>query len=163
MNKYFHFIFYLLISFLSIILQTAVLNPRQLGLLSPDLNLILIIYLALNPRISGSFALVVINGLLMDFFSGYTPGLFTLTRVVVFVVLRNMVTKFKFNELTPVAVAIFIATVLFWCLIHVILEIKVVENFSISLNLVIHQATINTLVGILFVLFLRDIDAKFQK
>lgn len=163
MNKYFHFLVYLLISFLAIILQTAVLNPRQLGLLSPDFNLILIIYLALNPRINGSFALVVINGLLMDFFSGYTPGLFTLTRVVVFVVLRNMVTKFKFSELTPVAVAVFIATIIFWCLIHVILEIKAVENFSISLNLAIHQATINTLVGIFFVLFLRDIDAKFQK
>lgn len=163
MNKYFHFLLYILISILIIITQTAVTSPKLLGLFSPDLNLILIIYIALNPRIRGGFILVVINGLLMDFFSGNTTGLYTFTRIIVYIVLRNSVTKFKFKELVPQAIAIFITTFFFWSLIFIILEIKAVQNFRISLNLVIHQATINTLVGIFIVLILRNFDARFQK
>lgn len=163
MNKYFHFVFYLLISIITIITQTAVTSPRLLGLFSPDLNLILIIYIALNPGIRGAFVLVALNGLLMDFFSGNTPGLYTFTRIIVYIVLRNSIAKFKIKELVPQSISIFIATLFFWSLIFIILEIKAVENFRISLNLVIHQATINTLVGVFFLLILRNFDAKFQK
>lgn len=163
MNKYLHFIYYLFVSLLLIIIQTSIFTPKLLGLFSPDLNLIIIIYLAINPKIRNAFILVVINGLLMDFFSGNTLGLYTFTRIIVFIILRNSVSKFDFNDTPPQGFAIFAATAFFWTLLFLIFKFKSVESFTISLNLIIHQATINTLVGIFFILFFRKIDAKFQR
>ncbi len=163
MNKSLHFIYYILVSIILIIVQTAILTPRLMGLFSPDLNLILIIYLSINPKISNAFILVVLNGLLMDFFSGNTLGLHTLTRIIVYIFLRNSVSKFDFKETPPQVFALLIATTFFWALIFLILKVKSIESFTISLNLIIHQATINTLVGIFLIKFFRKIDAKFQK
>lgn len=163
MNKYLQFIYYILVSIILIISQTSIFTPRLLGLFSPDLNLILIIYLSLNPSIKNALALVILNGLLMDFFSGNTLGFHTLSRIIVYILLRNSVSKFDFSEVPPIAFALFIATTFFWTLIFMILKFKSIESITISLNLIIHQATINTVVGVFLILLFRKIDAKFQK
>ncbi|MGH7885608.1 MAG: rod shape-determining protein MreD [Thermodesulfobacteriota bacterium] len=163
MNRFLPLVLYLSISIFLIIIQTSILTPKYIGIFSPDLNLILIIYLAINPKIKNSFALVVFNGFLMDFFSGNTPGLYTFTRIIAYIMLRYSITKFDFNSRRSQAVAIFAATLLFWCLIFIVLKIKSIESFSISLNLVLHQATINTAVGTILIILFRKLDAKFQK
>ncbi|NIP29977.1 MAG: rod shape-determining protein MreD [Candidatus Dadabacteria bacterium] len=160
MNKFYSFLVYLLLSFVFISIQISLTTPSFLNLFTPDLNLILIIYLASANNIYGSFYLTVINGLLMDIFSGNMIGIYTLTRLVVYTIIKSSSKTFNINTLKPKILSILIGTIIFWILLYFVLKFKISEPLNITLNLIIHQATINTLVGSLIFILLGKINAK---
>ena len=159
MNNYHSFFIYLLISLAFIFLQSS-LAPH-LELYTPDLNLILIIYLASTRNIQGDFYLTILNGLLMDVFSGNTTGLYTLTRLATYIALKGSSEKFDLNNFTGKIMAIFFGTILFWVLFKFVTHFAPVENLAkIPLKLIIGQATINIVVGIVITPLLNKINAK---
>ena len=89
MNKYLSIIFLVLLSVTFITIQTTLLSPRNLGFYFPDLNLILIVFLAIFSEIRGGFFLALGNGYMMDVLSGNLPGTFTLSRLSAYLLVRN--------------------------------------------------------------------------
>lgn len=160
MNRLASFSAYLLISLLFILLQTSLTSPNNLNIFTPDLNLILIIYFALNRDIFGSFYLAVINGLIMDIFSGNMLGLNTLTRLVIYSALLGTSQILIIKNLKSQLLSIFFSTILFWILTYIILKLNSSTTFNISFNLIFVQAIINTVAGIVVIFFLRKINAK---
>lgn len=160
MNRFFSFGVYLIISFLFILIQTSITTPNFLKLFTPDLNLILILYLATSKNIYGALYLAIINGLLMDIFSGNMLGLNSLLRLVVFTILLGSSRTFNIETLKSKISSIFLCTILFWILMFIVLKSRSFEAFNISINLILSQAIINTVVGTIFIILFRKLDAR---
>ena len=157
MNRFFSFGIYLVISFLFILIQTSITTPNFLNLFTPDLNLILILYLATSKNIYGALYLAIINGLLMDIFSGNMLGLNSLLRLVVFTILLGSSRTFNIETLKSKVSSVFLCTILFWILMFIVLKSRSFEAFNISIKLILSQAIINTIVGTIFIILFRKL------
>ena len=160
MNKFLSFFVYLIISFFLILLQTSLTSPNYLNTYTPDLNLILILYLATSKNIYGAFYLAIMNGLLMDIFSGNTLGLNSLLRLITYIILFGSSKTFNVETLNSKIFSIFSGTILFWILMFFVLKIRSMEVINISLNLIFTQAIINTIIGAVMIILFRKLDAR---
>lgn len=140
--------FFILISIFFIILQCTLFSPRQLGVFSPDLNLILIVFLALFFDVKAGAIIALVSAYMMDILSGYLIGIHTLSRFAVFTILKgfseNIYAHSKFTQ----AMAIFFSTVFSWLFIWLVLKMRTDIGFGITPGLVMAQGMINTLLGI---------------
>lgn len=158
----FSFFLYLFLSFLLIITQTSVIPSTSLGKFTPDLNLIIIICLAVRTEIPYSFTLAMLNGFLMDIFSVGAWGLHTITRFAVFLVLRVSLHNINYDRNHPflLSLAFFTGTLLMHLLLLVLLLFKQDSGqvAFLSLELAFYQAIINTVVGVPMMMLLRKLD-----
>ncbi len=157
----FSFFFYLFCSFLFIIIQTSVIPTSSLGKFTPDLNLIIIIWLAIRPEIPNLFILAFLSGFLMDIFSAQNLGFHTVTRFIVFLGLWSSLHSFNYNpkKLSSLLVGFFAGTLLLYLLLLLLFlskQVGQIEFFSVELAL--YQAIINTVIGVPIVVLLRKLD-----
>ena len=158
----FSFLFYLLCSFLFIVIQTSVIPTSSLGKFTPDLNLILIICLAIRTEIPYLFTLAMLNGFLMDVFSAGALGLHTITRFAVFLTLRVSMHNLNYNRnnFFFLPLALFIGTLLMHLLLLILLLFRQDSGqvAFLSVELAFYQAIINTVVGVPIIMLLRKLD-----
>ena len=163
----FSFFFYLFLSFLLIIIQISVIPATSLGKLTPDLNLIIIIYLAVRAEIPYPFTLAMLNGFLMDIFSAGTWGLHTVTRFAVFLVMRVSMHNINYDRNHPfvLSLAFFTGTLFMHLMLLVLLLFKQDSGqvAFLSLELALYQAIINTVVGVPMIMLLRKLDGIITK
>lgn len=152
----FSFLFYLFCSFLFIVIQTSVIPTSSLGKFTPDLNLILIICLAIRTEIPYLFTLAMLNGFLMDIFSVGALGLHAVTRFATFLTLRVSVHTLNYNRDKPLLppLALFTGTLF----MHLLLLIFLLFKQDSVLEIAFCQAIINTVVGVPIIIFLRKLD-----
>lgn len=156
------FFLYLCCSFLFIITQTSVIPTSSLGKFTPDLNLIVIILLAVRTKIPYPFTLAVLNGFLMDVFSAGTWGLHTVTRSAVFLALRTSVHNLNYDRNHPFffSLSLFMGTLLMHLVLLVLLLLKQDSGQAafLSVELALYQAIINTAVGVPIIMLLKKLD-----
>ena len=163
MNKYLSIIFLFLISVIFITVQTTLLSPKNLGYFYPDLNLILIVYLGIYSEIRGGLLLALGNGYLMDVLSGNLPGIFTLSRLSAYFLVRSGSSQVYLRRVLVQGLVIFLATIFTWIFILTIITIKEGDNFDITAKSILIQAMVNALVGIPIFWMINRVNARFQK
>lgn len=163
MNKILTLFLLILLSFLLLLIQTTLLSPDSDSLLSPDLNLIFIIFLAMRKDIPGAVLIVILNGYMMDVMSGYTLGIHTFSRLITYLIIRNSAGKVNFELVSLQSLAFFAGTVFTWIFVWVIFKTKFSYEPIVTLEIVINQATINCIVGVIFTYIFSYSYAKLQK
>lgn len=159
MNKTLIF-FILLLTFFTNILQSYFFSSSVNPYIYPDLNLILIIFIAISKNVPLGIIFAALNGFILDVMSGYMIGINTLPRLTLFIFIKNSSTKFNFQNNPPKILAFFAGTVFVWTFIWLILKLRAIEQFNITMDVITHQATINTLLAILIIFILERINAK---
>jgi rod shape-determining protein MreD len=148
MNRFISFVFLFLVSIIFLILQTTILSPRKLGVFSPDLNLILIVFLALFFEVRVGAIIALGSAYMTDVLSGYLIGIHTLSRFAVFTVLKgfseNLYAQSKFTQ----AMALFLSTLFSWFFVWVVLKMRTDVGFGITPGLVMAQGLVNTVLGL---------------
>ena len=129
----------------------------------PDLNLIFILYLSISRNAPYGIFLVILNGFIMDAMSGYMIGLNTLSRLSLYIILKSSSDHFNFYNIIPKLTAMFLGTIYVWLFVWIVIVLKSSNAFMISLNIIIVQAAVNTMVGLLLFFLVDNINAKLQK
>lgn len=163
MNRTITVLLLILVSILFITLQTTVLSPANRGYLFPDLNLILIVFLAIYTETRGSFLLAAGNGYMMDVLSGNLPGTFTISRLSAFLLVRTSSNHVYLQKILVQGLMIFIATIFTWAFILSIIKIKSNSGLQISLDEILIQGLVNTVVGVPLFMAAKRVHARFQK
>ena len=163
MNKNVTFIVLIFVSILINILQATVFSPSAGRYFFPDLNLILIIFIAISKDVRFGLALVLLNGFLLDVMSGYMLGINTFSRLSLYIILKRSSNHFDYESYTPVFISLLLGTLYVWIFIWLILVLKSVSDLKIIKNVIIYQAIINSIVGIFYFYIKNKIYATVQK
>ena len=163
MNKTITYISLLVVSIVLITVQSTILSPRKVGFLFPDLNLIFIVFLAVYSEARGSFLIAAGNGYMMDVLSGNLPGTFTISRVSAYLLVRTSSNHVYLKKVIVQGLVIFITTIFTWTFILTIIRIKSDAGFALSINEIITQGLINSVVGVPLFWAAGRIHAGFQK
>lgn len=153
----------IIISIVFITVQTTILSPRTAGYMFPDLNLILIVFLAVYSETRGSFLLAAGNGYMMDVLSGNLPGTFTISRLSAFLLVRTSSNHVYLKKMIVQGLVIFLATIFTWTFILSVIKIKGEGGFHISFSEIMTQGLVNTIVGVPLFWAARRVHARFQK
>ena len=160
------FFVYLLASFAFLALQVSVAPAAFLGRFAPDLNLILVICMAGRTRIPHLFALAALNGFFVDAFSVGTPGINTFTRLALFFALRGVLPNLNLetDNLRTTALSLFAGTLFLYAVLGAIFLLKPGAGAAadLGLDLAIHQAIINTVVGVPLAALLKKLDGSTE-
>jgi rod shape-determining protein MreD len=156
-------IFFILLSFIFIILQSTILCPANRSFFYPDLNLILILFLAIFSGTRGNTIIAIGNGYMMDVLSGYTIGVHTLSRLSVFAIVRSTCERVYSQSRIVQAFTILSSTLFSWGFVWIIVRMKTDLDFGISLSGVVVQAIVNTLVGLPLFWMIKKLYARVQK
>jgi len=163
MNKYATFIVLIFVSILINIVQSSIFSPSAGNYFFPDLNLILIIFIAISKDIRFGLALVLLNGFLLDVMSGYMLGINTFSRLSLYIILRSSSNHFDYESYIPVFISLLLGTLYVWIFIWSILILKSVNDLKLIKNVIIYQAIINSAVGIFIFYIKNKIYATVQK
>lgn len=163
MNKYFSIIFLVLVSVIFITIQSTLLSPHNLGYYYPDLNLILIVFLAIFSEIRGGFFLALGNGYMMDVLSGNFPGTFTISRLSAYLLVRSGSNHVYLKKSLIQGLVIFFATVFTWIFILTIIKIKKDDSFDITAKSILIQGIVNAIVGVPIFWMIHRVNARLQK
>ena len=163
MNKTITYISLLVVSIVLITVQSTILSPRKVGFLFPDLNLIFIVFLAVYSEARGSFLIAAGNGYMMDVLSGNLPGTFTISRVSAYLLVRTSSNHVYLKKVIVQGLVIFITTIFTWTFILTIIRIKSDAGYALSINEIITQGLINSVVGVPLFWAAGRIHARFQK
>lgn len=104
----------LVLAVLLVSLQTTLLSPARLGVLSPDLNLAFTVVLAVGAVSRAEVAVGLVNGLLLDAVSGLPLGAVTLSRASVFFLVRSLSHKLFLRDCASIAVLVALSSVYVW-------------------------------------------------
>lgn len=148
MNRFISVIFLFIVSIIFLILQTTLLSPRKLGVFSPDLSLILIVFLALFFEVRVGAIIALGSAYMTDVLSGYLIGIHTLSRFAVFTVLKGFSENLYAQSKLTQAMALFLSTVFSWLFVWVVLKMRTDVGFGITPGLVMAQGLVNTVVGL---------------
>ena len=148
MNRFISVVFLFLVSVIFLILQTTILSPRKLGVFSPDLNLILIVFLALFFEVRVGAIIALGSAYMTDVLSGYLVGIHTLSRFAVFTVLKGFSENLYAQSKSTQAMALFLSTLFSWFFVWVVLKMRTDTGFGITPGLVMAQGLVNTVLGL---------------
>jgi len=162
MNRLFSIIFYALLSFVFIILQTTFFSPNRLGLFYPDLSLILIVFLALFSETKAGAIIALGNAYMTDVLSGYLFGLHTFSRLAVFTTLKGFSANVYSQSKLTQGIAILFSTIFSWFFVWAVLELKTDSQLNISIGGIMAQGGINTLVGLPIFWIIGKSNARIQ-
>ncbi|MGB7290784.1 MAG: rod shape-determining protein MreD [Thermodesulfobacteriota bacterium] len=163
MNNAITAIFFISLSLLFIVLQSTLLAPIKIGSFSPDLNLILIIIIAMLSDVKGGSIFALGNGYLMDVLSGGLMGVNTLSRLSIYATIRGTTNNVYYHQIPVLLVVIFLSTIFSWFFIWVVIKINSDIDFSVSLNVILKQGAINTLVGVPLYLMIKKTHERIQE
>jgi len=163
MNRFVKIFLLIFVSLVLLLIQTTILSPNSGSTLYPDLNLIFIIFLAIRKDIPGALMLVLLNGYLMDATSGYTLGVHTFSRLITYFIIKNSSAKVDYENISLQLLAYFGGTVMTWLFVWLIFKTKFSYEPSITLEVIINQATINSVVGVFLSVLVDRTYAKLQK
>ncbi len=156
------FFLYLFFSLALIVVQTSLIPATSFGKFTPDLNLIIIIFIAIRTGIPNPFVLAGFNGFLMDIFSGGPIGFHTLTRLAVFlslkIAIRNM--NYDRDNFIFISLSMFIWTLLLHLLLFAVSLLQGSEELIVylSVDLALYQAAVNTAVGVPIAMLLKKLN-----
>ncbi len=166
MRTAYPFFFYLAASFALLAVQVSVAPATFLGKFAPDFNLALIVCMALRTRIPYLFALAALNGFFMDAFSVGAPGINTFTRLALFLALRGVMPNlnWKTDGVRATAFSLFAGTLFLHLVLGAVLFLKPggADMANLGLDLAIHQAIINTVVGVPLAALLKKLDGSTE-
>lgn len=163
MNKALTFIILIILTFIINILDVTLPSPSTNNHYFPDLNLIFIIYISINRNLPFGILIVLLNGYIMDLMSGYMLGINTFSRLSLFIILRSSSDHFNFENIMPKLFALFFGTIYVWLFLWSIILLKSVNDLKVGFSMILHQAVINSLIGILIFQFSYRIYAEIQK
>jgi len=163
MNNAIAAIFFISLSLLFIVLQSTLLAPIKIGSFSPDFNLILIIIIAMLSDVKGGSIFALGNGYLMDVLSGGLMGVNTLSRLSIYAAIRGTTNNVYYHQIPVLSVVIFLSTIFSWLFIWVVIKINSDIDFSVSLNVILKQGAINTIVGVPLYLMIKKIHERIQE
>lgn len=160
MNRVYDILLFAFLSFIFIIVQSTLFSPKNLGVFYPDLNLILVVFLGLFSEARGSAIIALVNGFMMDVLSGNVIGLYSLSRLSLYLVLRGLSTHIYARSKLTQACALFLSTLFSWGFIWIGLKIR--TDFKISFGDIMAQGFVNTLTGIPLFWIIHKLYAKVQ-
>jgi len=163
MNKTFTIIFFVIISLILIFIQSTILSPRNLGYLSPDLNLILIIALALLSGFKGGTILAFGNGYMLDILSGNLLGVNTLSRLSVFAIIRSTANNVYYHRIPMLFLAIFAGTIFSWGFIWIVIKLNSNVEIHNSIGDILKNGLVNTIVGLPLFFIIKKFHERVQK
>jgi rod shape-determining protein MreD len=163
MNKIFSYVFLVILSIFGILLQTTLLSPIHFGIYSPDLNLILIVIIALLCGLKEGTILTIGNGYIMDVLSGNLLGVNTLSRLSVFAIVHSITDNVYINRTPSLALAFFFSTVFSWGFMWVVIKINPSAFFGFSLLDILKQGFVNTMLGIPLFFIIKKYYERVQK
>ena len=163
MNNNVTFVVLIFVSIIINILQATVFSPSAGRYFFPNLNLILIIFISISKDLRFGIFLVILNGFLLDVMSGYMLGINTFSRLSLYIILKRSSSHFDYESYTPVFLSLLLGTIYVWLFIWVILALKSVSDLKIIKNVIIYQAIINSLAGIVFFHIRNRVYATVQK
>lgn len=163
MTKAITTILFVSLSLLFIVLQSTLLAPIKLGSFSPDLNLILVISIAMLSDVKGGSILALGNGYLMDVLSGGLAGVHTLSRLSIYAAIQGTTNNLYYQRIPALSILIFLSTIFSWGFIWIVIKINSDIDFSISLNELLIQGAINTIIGLPIYLMIKKINERIQK
>ena len=111
MNRIFSIIFFALLAFVFIILQTTLFSPNHFGPFYPDLNLILIVFLSLFSETRGGAIIALGNAYMTDVLSGYLFGIHIFSRLAVFTALKGFSENVYSQSKVTQGIAIFFSSI----------------------------------------------------
>lgn len=153
-------LFIFLVIVVSLFLQTTLLSPYNLGAFSPDLNLILIIFIALYAKRKLNLGLAIFSGYLMDILSGAPVGVHLLSRASLLILLSAFKDNIYPRRGTTQFFALFFATLYTWSFVYLTFIITDrVENF-IPFSRIYIQGFINAVTGVVIFGLLKRTNAR---
>ena len=163
MNKTLIIIIFVIISLILVVLQSTILSPRDLGFLSPDLNLILIITLALLSGLKGGTILAFGNGYMLDILSGNFIGVNTLSRLSVFAIIRSTTDNVYYHRIPILFLAIFFSTIFSWAFIWIVFKFNSDVEIHNSFGEILKNGLVNVMVGLPLFLLIKKFYERVQK
>jgi rod shape-determining protein MreD len=162
MNKIYVYLFFILTLFLFVIFQTTLLSPSSLGRLYIDLTLILIIYLSLTTEIRGGVFFAFLSGYMIDLFSGASLGLYVISRLSLFIIIRFIITKIYSDRFIVQILIIFFSIIYEWVLLFAVFSFVSHLNPALSPNFIIVNVFINTFVGYICFTIIKEFHGKLH-
>ena len=160
MNRLYQIIVFVLLSFLFVILQSTLFSPKHLGIFYPDLNLIFVVFLGLFSEVRGSAIIALGNGFMMDVLSGNLIGLYSLSRLSLFLVLKGLSTHIYAQSRITQVIGLFCSTLFSWGFIWIGLKMR--TDFRISFGEIMAQSFVNTIVGLPLFWLIKNLYARVQ-
>lgn len=142
------FVYFSLLSLVLVSLQSTIFSPAILGAFSPDLNLILLTYMALYTQSKTEGAIAASSGFLMDVLSGLPFGVYTLSRANIFIIVRAISESIYSKNKVVEAAVVFLSTLYSWSFIWAAFIISGKHLGSPSIGSHVLQGVINTSVGL---------------
>ncbi|MGQ0792489.1 MAG: hypothetical protein ACT4NX_00165 [Deltaproteobacteria bacterium] len=162
MNRALTFIFFAALSLTLLTIQSTILSPRNLGFLSPDLNLLLVIFFSLYSGIKWGGAMALGNSYMMDALSGHITGAHLLSRMSAFILIQSLSGQF-FRMRGIQAAAIVFGTLFSWIFFWAIASMRTDFDFPMSAADIALQAVVNAVVGVPLFFLIEWTNAKLQR
>ncbi len=144
---------YMLVGFVLMLVQTAVI-PRVLpGTMKPDLLLVLVVYAGLSEDYFRGGALCWFLGCLEDVFAGGDLGLYGIAFLLVFLAIRAAASRFNTESSMLLLVLVFFATLVKGTLLVLLLLFfsDTGSQWSLIVEVLIPQSILNTLAALVLI------------
>lgn len=144
---------YMLVSFVLMLFQTAII-PRILpGCMKPDLLLVLVVYIGLSEDYFSGGALCWFLGCLEDVFAGGDLGLYGIAFLLVFLSIRAAASRFNTESSILLLVLVFFATLVKGALLVLLLLFfsDTGSQWSLIMEALIPQTLLNTLAAFVLI------------
>jgi len=162
MNKIYIYLFFVVTLFLFIIFQTTLLSPSRLGIFYIDFTLILIIYLSLSTEIRGGIFFAFLSGYMIDLFSGASLGLYVISRLSLFIIIRFIITKIYSDRFIVQILIIFFSIIYEWVLLFAVFSFIFHLNAALSPDFIIINVLINTFIGYICFNIIKEFHGKIH-
>ena len=162
MNKLYLYVFFISVTFISIILQTTVLSPLKMGVFYIDYSLIAVIYISLFPEISGLILLAFFSGYTIDVLSAADVGVYTISRVSLYIFLRLLITKVYSDKFIVEFGIILLSVVYERLLLYLVTGLENMSDPILGLGFVIENVLVNAVAGYLFFYVLKEINERIK-
>ena len=147
---------YLFLGLVIISVQSTILHNFQYSAVTPDLTLIFVIYLGIFYGQIGGILLSFFLGYMLDIVSGSPFGVYTLLRIVIFILTKQATKNFYFGGILPQLSFVFLLSILDGILLVLVLYLSgsVVILGSLAIKIVMIQTFLTVIVSpVLFYFF----------
>lgn len=162
MNKLYLYVFFISVTFISIIMQSTVLSPLNTGVFYIDYSLIVVIYISLFPEISGLILLAFFSGYTIDVLSAAEVGIYTISRLSLYIFLRLLITKVYSDKFIVEFGIILLSVVYERLLLYLVTGLENMSDPNLRLGFVIQNVLVNAVAGYLFFVVLKEINERIK-
>ncbi len=143
----------MLVGFVLMLVQTAILSRVLPGTMKPELLLVLVVYIGLSEDYFSGGALCWFLGCLEDVFAGGDLGLYGIAFLLVFLAIRAAASRFNTESSMLLLVLVFFATLVKGALLVLLLLFfsDSGSQWSLIVEVLVPQAVLNTLAAIVLI------------